>query len=140
VDTQTDAAHCGTCGNACAIGQTCSAGTCTCGTMSVSFSAAVQPILTASCATNGCHKGIMPQVGMDLTAGKSYQALVNVNAAQCTDGRKRVLPGQPSQSYVIDKMMGVDLCFGTKMPKLGAVPTQQVETIANWICAGAPNN
>jgi hypothetical protein len=140
VDTQTDPANCGTCGNACAVGQSCSAGSCSCGTMSVSFAAAVQPIFTASCAANGCHKGVMPQEGLDLTSGKAYQELVNVNATQCNDGRKLVLPGQPSQSYVIDKMMGVDLCFGTKMPKLGMLPSTQVETVANWICAGAPNN
>lgn len=61
-------------------------------------------------------------------------------AVECSDQRKRVLPGQPSQSYVIDKLMNVDICFGTQMPKLGAVPSAQITTIANWICEGAPNN
>lgn len=124
----------------CAAGQTCMMGVCTCGNSSVSFSANVQPIFTASCATVGCHKGIMPAQGLDLTAAKSYAALVNITAGECMDGRKRVLPNQPSQSYIIDKMMGVDLCFGTPMPKLGSLPNAQIETVANWICAGAPNN
>jgi hypothetical protein len=106
----------------------------------VSFAANVQPIFTASCASAGCHKGIAAQEGLDLSVGKAYGGLVNVNAKQCNDGRKRVLPGEPSQSYVIDKMTGVDLCFGTAMPKLGALPSGQITTVANWICAGAPNN
>ncbi len=82
----------------------------------------------------------MAQEGLDLSAGKAYAGLVNVAAAQCSDQRKRVLPGQPSQSYLIDKMMNVDICSGTKMPKVGLLPQAQITTIADWICAGAPNN
>lgn len=140
LDTQTDTSNCGACGNACAVGQTCAAGACTCGAASVSFAGAVQPIFTANCAQAGCHKGVMAQQGLDLSAGKAYAELVNVTASECPDQRKRVLPGQPSQSYIIDKMMNVDLCSGTKMPKLGLLPQGQVTTIANWICEGAPNN
>jgi hypothetical protein len=51
-----------------------------------------------------------------------------------------VLPGQPSQSYLVDKLMGVDLCSGTAMPKTGSIPNGQVQTISNWVCEGAPNN
>ncbi len=82
----------------------------------------------------------MPAAGLKLTSGQSYGNLVNVATSQCNDGRKRVLPGQPSQSYVIDKLMGVDLCFGTKMPKMGGVTQAEIQTIADWICEGAPNN
>ena len=140
VDTMTDEKNCGACDNACAVGQTCVGGACTCGAASVSFSAAVQPILTASCATNGCHKGNMPAASLNLTSGQSYSKLVNVTTSQCADGRKRVSPGQPSESYLIDKLMNVDLCFGTQMPKQGTIPQAQIQTISDWICAGAPNN
>lgn len=140
VDLDTDASNCGACGNTCAAGQTCAAGKCTCGTATVSFAGDVQPILTASCAGAGCHKGVNPQAGLDLSAGKSYASMVDVEASQCKDGRKRVLPGDPAASYLVDKMMGVDLCFGTGMPKLGSLPTAELETVANWICAGAQNN
>lgn len=140
VNLDADPNHCGACDNPCALGQTCVAGACSCGSASVSFSGDVAPILVSSCATNGCHKGMMPQQGLDLTAAASYQNLVNVAAQQCNDGRKRVLPGDPDQSYLIDKMLGVDMCSGTQMPKLKPLPSAQIETIANWICSGAPNN
>ncbi|MRG91402.1 hypothetical protein GF068_05620 [Polyangium spumosum] len=140
VDTQTDPANCGACGNTCAAGQTCAGGACTCASGSVSFAADVQPIFTTSCASAGCHKGANAQEDLDLSAGNAYAALVDVPASQCNDGRKRVLPGDPAQSYLIDKMMNVDICSGTKMPKLGLLPSAQISTVANWICAGAPNN
>ncbi len=77
---------------------------------------------------------------MNLSAGKAYSNLVNVAASECNDGRKRVLPGNADQSYLIDKLLGVNLCFGTKMPKLGSISSNEIQTIAAWICAGAPNN
>jgi len=35
---------------------------------------------------------------------------------------------------------GVDLCSGTKMPKLSMLPASEIQTIADWICEGAPDN
>jgi hypothetical protein len=95
----------------------------------------VQPIFDMSCT--GCHGG---SGGLSLGAGVSYGELVNVTALECFDNRKRVLPGQPSKSYLIDKVMGVDLCGGSPMPQGGSLSQAQIQTIADWICAGAPNN
>lgn len=130
----------GACGNTCAVGQTCVSGACTCSPVSVSYSANVQPIFTAHCNNAGCHSGPSPASGLSLAAGTSYSKLVNVTATECMDGRKRVLPGQPSVSYLVDKVMGVDLCFGTAMPKTGMISQAEIQTITNWICAGAQNN
>ena len=83
----------------------------------------------------------MVQEGLNLTAGKSYASLVNVAASQCKDGRKRVVPGSPSTSYLVQKLIGVNMCSGSQMPKQGqGLPSTQEQTIANWICIGAPNN
>lgn len=140
IDTQTDTNNCGTCGNVCPPGQVCEAGACVCGNASVSFSAVVQPILVSTCATIGCHRSPMPKEGMNLSAGSAYGALVDVAASQCDDGRLRVAPGDPANSYLVDKILGVDLCSGSKMPKMSSVPVGDLEAISNWICGGALDN
>lgn len=67
-----------------------------------------------------------------------------MSSGQCANfgGRKRVLPGEPSQSYLIDKMMKVDLCGNSPnaMPPGGTLPDPDIQTIADWLCMGAPNN
>lgn len=137
IDTMTDPKNCGTIGNECAPGQTCAGGACTCGAASVAF-ADVQTILTAKCATGGCHSGAAPKAGLDLTAANAHAQLVNVAAGQCAGGmRMRVKPGEPSESYIIDKMMNVDKCSGNRMPPSTALPLDSIQTVSDWICGGA---
>lgn len=109
--------------------------------VSISLSGGVQPIFTANCAVTGCHTGVAPAQGLNLSAGKSYGALVNVPAVQCTGGTMRVLPGDPAASYLIRKLLGVNLCGGSPMPRNApTLPAAQIESIAQWILNGAPNN
>lgn len=140
VDTKTSAQHCGDCDRPCQAGQTCSAGVCTCGA-SVSFAAAVQPILTRECTSAGCHGNTAPKEGLRLTAGNAYGGLVGVPASQCADGRLRVAPSNPAASYLMNKIENQRLCSGTPMPKAGGLlGAADIATISTWICNGAPNN
>ncbi len=140
VDTQTDPAHCGGCGKACGAGQSCAAGACRCGT-TVSFAADVQPIFTASCTSGGCHgSGPKPAANLSLVAGKSHAELVNVASDSCS-GKLLVKPGAVDQSYLVNKLTGVGMCAGSRMPKAdGALPTAQLDAIRAWICGGAKND
>lgn len=141
VDLQSDPAHCGDCGQACDPGEGCTGGQCGCGATSASFSADVLPILTARCASPGCHSGMRPQAGLSLTATTAYALLVGVAAVQCNDGRLRIAPGLPAESYLMSKLLGVDLCAGTQMPKSGqSLPASELGAISAWICAGAAND
>ncbi|MFV8751151.1 MXAN_6577-like cysteine-rich protein [Nannocystaceae bacterium ST9] len=140
VDVQTDPANCGSCGNACAMGSACMNGGCDCPGDGVSFAAEVQPILTAECTGMGCHRAPTNAAGLTLTQGNSYADLVGVASSQCAN-KDRVVPGQPGASYLMNKLQGVDLCFGTKMPKAGAsLSASDIATISEWICRGALNN
>jgi hypothetical protein len=95
-------------------------------------------MLVADCTGAGCHGAPMPQEQLDLRVGSGYADLVDVAASQCGD-RLRVEPGQPDTSYLLDKLLGVDMCLGTRMPK-AATPysAEQIDLVAAWICQGAP--
>jgi hypothetical protein len=142
VDTQSDAKNCGACGQACGAGEACVAGICQCATSgSVSFKSDVAPLLDASCTSAGCHAGVKPKDGLDLDAAKAYAELVDVAASQCGGKRKLVVPGSPSTSYLLQKLLNIDICSGSQMPKAGqSLPQADLDAISSWICSGAPNN
>jgi hypothetical protein len=88
----------------------------------------------------GCHAGARPAEGMSLETGKAFAELVNVASSQC-GARLRVKPGAPTSSYLMDKLLGTNLCTGSQMPKAGtSIPSTQLDAIRGWICEGAPNN
>ena len=139
VDTKTDPDHCGSCDNACVGGNACEQGSCGCPGDGVSFAAEVEPVLADSCAGMGCHKPPVLAAGLDLSAGHAYADLVGVSSSQC-NMRLRVAPGQPDASYLLDKIVGINLCKGTKMPKSGSLSPAEIAAISEWICRGAPDN
>ncbi|MFO7565047.1 MAG: hypothetical protein R6X02_20545 [Enhygromyxa sp.] len=140
IDTEASAAHCGGCDSPCGAGLSCVAGECACADRGISFAAEVEPILVSSCAFGGCHAPPQIQHALDLRAGKAYEGLVGVASQQCQD-TPRVNPGNPGDSYLLDKLLGVELCTGSQMP-LNTEPLAlaDVELISDWICQGAPNN
>lgn len=140
VDLQSNTEHCGECDNPCGPGILCDAGGCGCPGDGVSFAAEVEPLLADECTGGGCHGSPVPSAGLDLRAGFAYDDLVGVASSQCDD-RLRVAPGQPGASYLMDKLLGVNLCFGTKMPKAGpGLSAEQIATVSEWICRGAMND
>lgn len=139
-DLMTSSEHCGLCGAACGAGQSCVGGECACdGGASVSFVTDVAPLLESGCAERGCHGGAMPKEGLDLRGMASFEDLVGVFASQCDDGRLLVEPGAPERSYLMQKLLGTDMCSGSLMPK-GSMPftASELATISSWICSGAP--
>jgi hypothetical protein len=140
-DTKTDAANCGGCGMKCGAGEACVSGACQCTGSSASFKNDVAPILAGACTAAGCHAGMKPKENLSLEATKSYGELVNVATSECGGSRKLVAPGSPASSYLMQKLLGVDICTGTQMPKAGSsLPQKQLDTISGWICSGAQNN
>jgi hypothetical protein len=102
-----------------------------------SFSADVQPIFTARCATASCHTLATHQMGLDLQAGFAYDAIVGQPSRQRL-GMLLVEPGHPENSRVVQVISpGAE----PRMP-LGRTPltANQIATIQNWIAHGAPRN
>jgi hypothetical protein len=64
--------------------------------------------------------------------------LVNVVSTQCCDGRILVSPDDSHHSYLIDKVLGRNLCAGSIMPAEGhPLSEADVLTLQRWICGGA---
>lgn len=69
--------------------------------------------------------------------GTAYTNLYDVASGECTN-RKRVNPGSPSTSYIVDKLAGTNLCGGERMPKGGPyLSSAQLDIVRSWITAGA---
>ena len=115
----------------------------------VSFSGNIQPIFNRSCATStACHVGATAAQGLQLTAGTSYGAIVNVPA---TEKPKLLLvkPGAPNDSYLLQKVENAPGIAGVEMPQGcpgtplgGAVcpSADEITAIRTWIMECAQNN
>ena len=112
----------------------------------ISFSVDVQPILTTSCATVGCHTGATPTGTLNLSTGNSYNALVNINtSAGCNaGGSKRVLAFDIKNSMLWQKLTPDGGYCNNSMPRnLVILRNQQPANFAKieaWIAQGAKNN
>jgi hypothetical protein len=142
VALQSDPTNCGACGTTCGAGEACVDGACACdASVSPSFKGDIEPILNASCTGAACHGGARPKEGLRLEAGSAYAAMVGVATNQCSGNRVLVDPGSPSTSYVMQKLLNIDICTGTQMPKAGQLLAPgELDLISAWICDGALDN
>jgi len=92
-------------------------------------------IFTPTCATSNCHAGANPDAGLDLTDGNSFANLVNVPSTQNINF-DRVEPGQPDNSYLIDKLEDT-ASAGNVMPPSGMLPQADIDFVRQWIMDGA---
>jgi hypothetical protein len=121
----------GTCGS-CGAGDACEDSECA--QIAVSVDTVFGIFERSSCANTGCHSASRRAEKLDLSSASALQAdLVDVASTQCGD-RKRVLPGEPAQSYLINKLTGVGMCSGAQMPKgKPALSAADIEVVRTWI-------
>lgn len=102
--------------------------TCVVSLPNIRFSVDVAPIL-GSCSGELCHDAW------------KYSTTVGVPSLECCDRRKLVDPGNPAQSYLLQKLRGRDLCGNSsEMPPGVTVSQSVIDVISSWICMGAPHN
>jgi hypothetical protein len=112
------------------------------GPVAVSFAATIGPLLNQTCASSaGCHSGATPAgPGLDLSTGNAYAALVNRPSLEVA-GLLLVKPGDPTNSYCLQKLEGAAGISGAPMPLTGTpLSPDQIKAIHDWITEGAPNN
>ena len=99
------------------------------------FSDIQENIFNQSCAFSGCHS--TGSVSPDLS-GNSYQKIVN---QQGSVGLDYIKPNDPTNSYLLQKVLGSNSISGSRMP-LSSSPLSQakIDALTEWINKGAPNN
>jgi CHRD domain-containing protein len=90
----------------------------------------------------GCHTGggtSLP-ASMDLTPSHIYASIVGVASVE-QPALQRVKPGDPDNSYVVQKLEGAPTISGVRMPFGGPYLDQAtIDQVRAWITAGAANN
>ncbi len=103
----------------------------------VNFADQIQPILTVTCATSACHSMRGGKAGLVLEEGVAGGNLVNIASTEQPTLR-RVLPGDPEQSYLVHKIEGRPGISGVRMPKARPpLAQEQIDLIRLWITQGA---
>jgi uncharacterized protein (TIGR03118 family) len=98
-------------------------------------------IFTPKCAF--CHTGngtALPGSMNLSTTAATFASLINVTSEK-NPPMKRVLPGDPDNSFVVHKLEGTDLNGSARMPFGGPFLDQPtIDTVRAWISQGAQNN
>ncbi len=111
------------------------------------FSQLMTQVFTPTCATSYCHQKDPPPVApMTLEPDKAYKSLVNAPSTQVA-GMRRVVPGDPENSYLLFKLRGKPASGATsgtpvtQMPlNKPPLPEATIRQIEAWIKRGAPND
>jgi hypothetical protein len=106
------------------------------GTYNVSYEV-IQTIFSQNCVT--CHSS---GNDLNLQAGTSWSALVNQPAPSAEDcGGTLVVPGNPTASYLYQKLTNPSPCSGSQMPRTDLLPAPLpscvTALVAAWIADGA---
>jgi hypothetical protein len=96
------------------------------------FNRDIRPILSENCFL--CHGQDPKHRGGDLRLD------VREEAVALRDGSAAIVPGNPEQSGMIQRILSRDPEFIMPPPKahLAAIPPEQIDTLKRWIAAGAP--
>jgi hypothetical protein len=98
------------------------------------FASIQQNVFTPICT--GCHAGAQAPVGLRLDEASSYAMLVNAPSVE-VPSLARVRPGNPEESYLMQKLQG-SAAVGGRMPLGGPpLPQETIDVIGQWITDGA---
>lgn len=104
------------------------------GPLIAEFKSIQDNILTPLCAT--CHSGAAAPQGLRLDEASSYALMVGVASAE-VPSIPRVDPGNPDNSYLVQKLEGT-AAVGALMPLGGpALPQADIDVVRQWIASGA---
>jgi len=96
---------------------------------------------TACIVCHSVRNGVPPEAFLNLSAGVAYENLVN-RPARFKPGAILIVPGDPQNSYLYQKITGAAGINGQRMPFNGPpyLTDGQISIIARWIERGANND
>lgn len=104
------------------------------GTLTPDLQSIQDNVFTPICTA--CHVGASAPVGLRLDAANSYNMLVGIPSVE-VPSIQRVAPGDPNNSYIIQKLEGT-AAVGAQMPFGGpALSASTIQVIRQWIAQGA---
>ena len=99
-------------------------------------------VFQPTCTFSNCHgaEGIQ-QAGLELSSvSVSEQSLIDVDSTQVPT-LVRVSPGESGESYLMNKLLGMDMAPGTfQMPTGSELCAPRLDAVNQWIEDGAPIN
>ena len=98
------------------------------------FASIQQNVFTPFCTT--CHAGASAPVGLRLDEASSYAALVNTASVE-VPALRRIRPGDPDASYLIQKIEGRAAVGGCMPLGQPALPQATIDVIRQWVADGA---
>jgi hypothetical protein len=107
-------------------------------TLTATFASIQANIFTPICTK--CHAGAGAPEGLQLDAQHSYALLVGVPSTE-SPAVLRVKPGDPDNSYLVQKLEGAPGIVGAQMPFGGPYLSQStIDVVRQWITDGAQND
>lgn len=102
--------------------------------LTAQFASLQSNVFTPYCT--GCHAGAGAPLGLRLTEDASYAAIVNQPSVEQPQ-LKRIAPGNPDASYLLQKVSGT-AAVGGRMPLGGPpLPSDAIAALRQWILDGA---
>jgi hypothetical protein len=94
-------------------------------------------------ACTNCHTNVgrNPSGGLNLVHDLAYDQIVNTASAR-KPGAIRIIPGDPDNSYLVQKLEGKSGIVGNRMPNNGPpyLTDGQMMILRRWVAIGAPRN
>ncbi|MCB9653005.1 MAG: hypothetical protein H6729_02590 [Deltaproteobacteria bacterium] len=109
------------------------------------FSSIYSEILSQpTCAAAGCHSGGRPAAGMSFSKTQA-EALAQLHEPTTSSSGgatypNRVVPGQPSESFLLQRIATATITGGLMPPSGAPLPTCAVSAVRSWIADGALDN
>lgn len=94
----------------------------------------VEDMFRQRCGTGTCHgnETADPAAGLDLVSPDPGPRIVGTMSTEC-DGRMRINPARPDDSFLLEKLTGPREGCGDRMPLVGFLDQAEIACVRDWV-------